>query len=767
MKTLHLNDIGGDVPLHFRFSFAPFVRYLEQRKSHTKYDQHHFLYNHLIEQFSPYSTLTQSIDEVADTPIIEGLFRLVEWVVEPLHNQERNVPFSIGLPGPLKMFYYSEAFERLVNNQDGSRQLQLPEDDLETRIRSFYQLILERCYHVPDIHTTNPTVTFRWVRNGITKYFRVSMNMNFINPSPTDKLPPLQPAWVNFAKGIVTLNTIPVPLPLDQFVFDGFITTSGEEITAEATLQELREVFVHLQTDSERQIYQRFVQELKNLCGKPGVEIGMMPLLKVNGNYVIYPEYSNRSIFLRRQPQDIQPMTDPQMQQFIDRVNRLPYPILIPNFNEFDVPDARMLHEMGVRSLLVYPVVAANEVIGTLEMVSPEPGVLDEDILLTIERVIPLVRELLLFQQRQFTDRIEQIIQQKFTPLQPSVAWKFREAAWAYMSQRDDMMPDMDATRVCFPQVHPLYGAIDIRNSSFERNKAVRHDFRAQLQAVEQVLDSSAFGLPASLLSQSQHWLARLANGLSSEEEVDLSMFLMQQVNPYLQQLRTQHPNDRLDRYAERTNPITGLFNEALRNYEQSLERINSTLSIYLEQQITFLQKRYPIYYEKYRTDGLEYNLYAGPSIAPDMALAPDYLDELHLWQLTSMIEMAQLTNLLRPQLPLPFQTTQLLLTHAQSVDISFRRDERRFDVEGSYSIRYEVIKKRIDKALIKGSQERLTQPDTIAIIYTHSHELYQLSALISRLQTEGKVKQPVEYLELEPLQGVLDLKALRLSVNY
>jgi hypothetical protein len=43
-------------------------------------------------------------------------------------------------------------------------------------------------------------------------------------------------------------------------------------------------------------------------------------------------------------------------------------------------------------------------------------------------------------------------------------------------------------------------------------------------------------------------------------------------------------------------------------------------------------------------------------------------------------------------------QTTQLILIHSQPISISFRKDERKFDVEGSYNIRYEVIKKRLIK---------------------------------------------------------------------
>ncbi|TAK35947.1 MAG: hypothetical protein EPO28_13950 [Saprospiraceae bacterium] len=47
--------------------------------------------------------------------------------------------------------------------------------------------------------------------------------------------------------------------------------------------------------------------------------------------------------------------------------------------------------------------------------------------------------------------------------------------------------------------------------------------------------------------------------------------------------------------------------------------------------------------------------------------------------------------------------------------------DEKRLDVEGSYNVRYEIIKKRIDKALLKGTQERLTQSPGTSPSYMHA----------------------------------------------
>jgi hypothetical protein len=118
------------------------------------------------------------------------------------------------------------------------------------------------------------------------------------------------------------------------------------------------------------------------------------------------------------------------------------------------------------------------------------------------------------------------------------------------------------------------------------------------------------------------------------------------------------------------------------------------------------------------------------------------------------------------PSLQVPLQTTQLLLIHSQPISISFRRDERRFDVEGSYNIRYEVMKKRLDKVRIKDTPERLTQPGKIAMVYSNPKEAQEYQEYIQFLQSKNILNAGIENLELEVLQGVSGLKALRVDIN-
>jgi hypothetical protein len=162
----------------------------------------------------------------------------------------------------------------------------------------------------------------------------------------------------------------------------------------------------------------------------------------------------------------------------------------------------------------------------------------------------------------------------------------------------------------------------------------------------------------------------------------------------------------------------------------------------------------------------VEYDIYIGQTIAPDKPFDLIYLKNLRLWQLTSMAAIAQLTHALLPRMPGKLLTTQLIFVHSNSIDISFRKDERRFDVEGGYNIRYQVVKKRIDKVHLRDSNERLTQPGKIAVIYFSDKEAEEYLGYVKYLQEKYILNDDLEKVELEELQGVSGLKAFRVGVK-
>ena len=341
----------------------------------------------------------------------------------------------------------------------------------------------------------------------------------------------------------------------------------------------------------------------------------------------------------------------------------------------------------------------------------------------------------------------------------------------AYMLNKLSARKEPELDTIIFKDVYPLYGAIDIRNSSVERNNAAREDIMYWLdlliQTFNRLKQNHQLALIDEMIFKTKKWISNVKESLTTAEEYRLTNFLETEVMPLLQHLKKIKPGSAIivDEFIEALDEKTGKAYENRRNLETSMQLINRAIINYLDLMKAELQEIYPCYFEKFRTDGVEYDIYIGQSIAPDMPFDVLYLRNLRLWQLKSMVAIYKMVEGLQHEMPRPLRITQLIYINADTIDISFRNDEKRFDVEGSYNIRYQVIKKRIDKVHLKGTSERLTQPGKIALVYFNNKEAEEYASYINFLQEQNILEDNLEYLELEELQGVHGLKALRVGV--
>ncbi len=202
------------------------------------------------------------------------------------------------------------------------------------------------------------------------------------------------------------------------------------------------------------------------------------------------------------------------------------------------------------------------------------------------------------------------------------------------------------------------------------------------------------------------------------------------------------------------------------KSYEDSVTVLNERLATLLDKRQEEAQKMFPHYFERYKTDGIEFNLYIGNSLVNDRKFNEIYLHNLRLWQLQTMHAIEQTAYEMVGEMPYPLRVASLILVHSSPLAIKFRMDEKQFDVDGAYNARYEIIKKRIDKSYIKGTSERLTQPGKLAIVYSQAQDAFEYLNYIEFLQAE-KLFGEIEMLELEDLQGVSGLKAIRVEILY
>ncbi len=324
---------------------------------------------------------------------------------------------------------------------------------------------------------------------------------------------------------------------------------------------------------------------------------------------------------------------------------------------------------------------------------------------------------------------------------------------------------DIESVKGCI-----LYGAVDIRNSTILRNQALEKDYTLQLKTLLTAFSSVPSSNPQieRILAMANNWLQVIREPLTTQQEIRLSDFFTMDVQNELENLLQSSPDSKmaLQIYLDSADEQNGRAYENRRMLESSIQQLNAVINNFYEESTGELQEIFPCYFDKFRTDGVEYDIYIGQSIAPRKPFLKEHLQKMKQWQIDAMIKVTRLTGKLNTEMTYPLQTTQLIFVHPQTIDITFRKDERRFDVEGAYNIRYHIIKKRIDKVCILDTGERLTQPEKIAIVYFDERDVQDYLNHINVLQKEGILSDDLEIVELEALQGVNGLKALRIGVR-
>jgi len=436
------------------------------------------------------------------------------------------------------------------------------------------------------------------------------------------------------------------------------------------------------------------------------------------------------------------------------------------------------LISLGFRSYLMAPVFNEKEMVGMMELASEVPYAFNFLSMLKLKEIMPIVS--LAFQREieDFENRVQSTMKEYFTAIHPVVEWKFVNAAMEVIGGESshltkEQLLEKKLPPIQFDDVIPIYGAIDIRGSSEKRNEAIRLDMIDYLQVANSILKEAFVKHPLTILEELifriEKNLDKLSHSIDSGDETGILDFMTTELSPAFGIIaeRDKGLKKSIDNFQNSLMPNHEFYHMRRKDFESALTMINEHVSRMIEEEEDRTQSLLPHYFEKYKTDGVEYNIYLGQSLLREQKFDPIYVKSFRLWQLMNMISIARETRKLKSVLPVELDTTQLILCYSNPFSIMFRMDEKRFDVAGAYNIRYEIVKKRIDKAHIKGTTERITQPGTIAIIYTQEKELREYDRYFEFLEAKGYTLPGVEYLDVEPLQGLVGLKALRIKVNY
>ena len=759
-------------------SFRPFLNFLRehiQDKGSIKKE----LFSFVLSRFGSYEHIDEDI-KLEDLPKYTELLDLLYVVLTNLTEDEKQIYWGMCIPMSPTMFYGSDLFYELLSEADAHDQecsMNAEEHDkfVKSKQEHFYGYILKQFYDL-QIHTRKGLVrTMRDSHTGLTRHFSLDLNTDFVEVKVNGKLPEIDVDMIrNYAFADNALQRMQELLPITMFSFSGFNIITITDVTEQFALETIRDSIVKNQAHPGNYAFPDIVQALKELTGSSDIEFNVLPLFQVNGKPVQDADSYNRSIlFASAQKENL---TDEVCFTMIEKFLSNPELFYYTDL-DFEEPmqreSARILRAEGIKSYTLIPVFYNKKIVGAIEAYSRKKGLLNEKILGQLEAAKELLAQLMFNSLSALEAEIETVIKEKYTRLQPSVQWKFVEAAWHHIQAGKDELSKPEPEEISFKNVYPLYGAVDIRNSTIERNAAMAKDYTVQfdvlLKVLQELKHKTGFGLLDEKIYAANKWADIIkASDQGFNKQVRLVDFLENNIMPFLQKFTDQRPEllGIANTYFKAIDETTGIAFEHRRLLESSMSKVISSVNNYFDRLKDEIQQAYPCYFEKFRTDGVEYDIYIGQSISPGQPYSDIYLKNLRLMQLTSMAGIAKYTNALLPHLPNPVETTQLIFIHSQPIDILFRNDEKRFDVEGAYNIRYHIIKKRIDKVHLKDSNERLTQPNKIALVYFSDKEAEEYISYIKYLQADHILNDDMEKLELEELSGVSGLKALRVGVN-
>jgi len=420
----------------------------------------------------------------------------------------------------------------------------------------------------------------------------------------------------------------------------------------------------------------------------------------------------------------------------------------------------RQLYERGVRSLLIIPLMVKSialdhsdhPLLGLVGLTSHQPYAFNQADCHRATTLIPAL-----------TAALRHSSQTHFTAIHPAVRWRFEQEA----ERRSWGLPPH---AIVFEAVYPLYGISDIRGSSDERNQAIQADlvtqFRLGLAILKAVAAATPYALPQRLREDLEQHLEQLQQGISVDAEVSLLRYLQTHLEAHFDSFAQDNPGAQaaIAAYQTALDPDYGCVYQARAHYDQTIATLNEQLRDTWNRWQQTMQAIIPHYCDIETTDGIDHMIYAGRSI--DSRFTPFHLRSLRYEQLRAICDCARTAYRLQTSLNITLQVTHLVLVQETTVDICHdETTERLFDVRGTHDTRYEIVKKRIDKACEADTQARITQPGCLTVVYSTAEEWTEYGQYLQYLQREGWIGASIYQGNVEPLQGVTGLKFARVEV--
>ncbi len=696
---------------------------------------------------------------------------LMLFIIPPTMREKALYKFS--RPFNFNPIYLSPAMQQLVSATDACYSFTGGMAEVVSRHYTVVGAFILRELYGVDIEVMPTTMlTVPNAATGLVDFYKPDMMDDYLTVVVNGEKPALTQQDINrLLKNVSDTALWQELLPIEKFEIHGLHIAWLHEVTAEEALSRIKHHLISrdaiLNVDRIKELAEIVRIHFKN----PSLRLGLAAVDYPTDRSIDHEYRIRFNLLAEHQPK----LTGENFVGSIyERAFRARNTLVIEDLTLIEQPThlEKCLLTDGIRSILIAPLLDQDgNVVGLVELGCPEPYGLNNFMELKFREIRDLFRTAIERSREYIDNRLEAVMREQYTSLHSSVEWKFTAAAYDILQQQEQGKTPVSPA-IEFKNVYPLYAQADIVGSSGIRNAAIYQDLFDNLRSgrffLARALELVSFPLIQQVLQSIDATLVTPVEEFDNSHEIRFTELIHHQITPLVHELQRQHPELRelADRYLSKLHPELGLFARIRSDYESSVHRINQELSDFFTERDLIAQATLPHYFEKYKTDGVEYEIYAGQSICRGQTFSDIHLRNLRLAQLIDVVEASRLVDRVCEELPMPLRTAQLIFVYSTPLDIKFRMDEKRFDVEGDYNIRYEILKKRIDKATIYGGEERLTLADHVSIVYLQDADREEYLGYLNYLRQSGYLDGTYEELVLDPLQSVNGLRALRFKVK-
>ncbi len=756
-----------DIPFKSSLSFEYLIAQIENlagENDHPLYDSA----KKILKEIDEVPALKKTITDYSIVKENQQLVnRLMAFVFNPM--EENNIIASAGSPFYSKPFFSTKLFDNTIRGDHRTCEVAKDFENNKSMLTAIYQaylIILKRFYDF-NFDIDSFSYKLKDSKSNTVKYFKILVNPKYTDIKVQGKLKKLtQKEMKSLFDNSTDLDYWNKKIPLEKFEFTGFLQFTYVDITQDFVISQLKSDLLDKHAIISQEGFKRIREKVRALVGIPDMEFGLAAFSDFDSNI-------NQNVIWK----SILPQSEFNCTDYNNTLYETAYRdrkiVLTDDLKTLEKNKmVASFLKKGIRNHAVVPLILEDDIVGMMEFGTKKPDQLNMVQVKRLHELFPVFAIALKRSKDELTDRIRAIIEEECTAIHPTVEWRFQEAASNMLAE--NLKGESNRMEsIVFSDVVPIYGATDIRNSSIERNQAIQSDLKEHLKLAKEILITSTVDKEMPLLDHliykvDKH-LDTVKLGLKTGDEVSILEFLKRDIEPVFLQLKERDSTmaEQLERYMQKMDPELGVLYKKRKDFEDSLTQINDVVGDVVDQEQIKAQQVYPHYFEKYRTDGVEYNAYIGQSMVKDIPFDKIYLKNIRLWQLLVKVRVARKIRELIPSLKTKLDVTQLILVHSNPLSIAFRQDEKKFDVAGAYNIRYEITKKRIDKAVIKDTNERVTQVGKIAIIYSHAEEIEEYRKYIDYMIDKNFLKGTIEDFELEDLKGASGLRALRVEVDF